>query len=92
MMSDIQHKPYRTDLIKAKMAVSEPRITQESLAESAGVSRTTVIALINGSPGVSYRSIKAVADALDISMAELFTPKPEQVMETTNEHSIPERA
>ncbi|MDQ3918115.1 MAG: helix-turn-helix transcriptional regulator [Acidobacteriota bacterium] len=71
-------KPYRVDLIRQAMAGREPRLTTIDLAELAGQSRGTISKIVNGSPNVRFASLKAVAEALGLSLEELFTPKPEQ--------------
>lgn len=70
-------KPYRTDRIRQAMAGKEPPMTSEDLAARSGQSRTTVSKILGGSPNIRLESLRAVADALDLSMQELFEPKEE---------------
>lgn len=62
---------YRDDLIRAAMAAQ--RLTNQKLAEKAGLSAFTVSLVRNGSPTVRLSTLKAIADALGISLADLFT-------------------
>lgn len=61
---------YRDDLIRAAMAAQ--RLTNQKLAEKAGLSAFTVSLVRNGSPTVRLSTLKAIADALGISLADLF--------------------
>jgi len=70
---------YRTDLINAAMGAQ--RLTNERLAEAAGIGIGTVSAIRNGDASVRLPSLKKLADALGLSLEELFTPKAEQEQE-----------
>lgn len=70
---------YRTDLINA--AMGSQRLTNPKLAEIAGVGIGTVSSVRNGDEGVTLPTLRKIADALGLSMQELFTPKAEQVQE-----------
>ena len=71
-------KPYRNDRIRSAMAAHEPPLTTEQLADLSKQSRTTISKITNGSPFIRLISLIAVADALGLSMRELFTPREEQ--------------
>ena len=66
-------KPYRNDLIKGAMAAND--ITVESLCGMTGLASDTLRRIRNGEPNITLTSLMAVAVALGLSMAELFTPK-----------------
>jgi transcriptional regulator with XRE-family HTH domain len=66
---------YRTDLING--AMGKQRLTNEQVAEKAGVTTKVVSAVRNGKENIELPSLKKVADALGLSMEELFTPEPE---------------
>jgi transcriptional regulator with XRE-family HTH domain len=68
---------YRADLIRAAMASPNPKLTNEDVAEKAGLSTFTVSAIRNGHPDVRLSSLVRVADALSLDMRQLFEPKPE---------------
>lgn len=70
---------YRTDLINAAMGAQ--RMTAEQLAEKTGIGLTTISVIRNGHPNPTYTTLKKVADALGLTMQDLFTPKPEQAEE-----------
>jgi len=65
---------YRTDLINAAMGAR--RMTNPQLAQKADLDPATISKIRNGDPKVKLPSLCAVADALGLSMEELFTPKP----------------
>lgn len=73
--------PYRHDLIRSAMAQHEPPITTERLAELSRQSRTTISKIVNGSPYIRLVSLMAVAEALGLSMQELFTVKSDQILD-----------
>ena len=66
---------YRDDKIRAAMAAQ--RLTDEQLAEKIGVSRGTIGLLRAGKGNPRYSTLKSVADALGLSMQELFEPRAE---------------
>jgi hypothetical protein len=65
--------PYRIDLINAAMGAR--RLTNETLAKLAGVGTMTVSRIRNGDERVMYITLKVVIEALDLTMAQIFTPK-----------------
>lgn len=65
---------YRDDKIRSRQA--EKDWSNEVFAEKAGVNINTVTALRRGDI-VSLPTLKKAADALELSMQELFEPKPE---------------
>ena len=65
--------PYRTDLING--AMGSQRLTVEDLATKSGVSPKTVSFVRNGNPNIKLPTLKAVADALGLTLQELFEPK-----------------
>jgi transcriptional regulator with XRE-family HTH domain len=67
---------YRADLIRAAMASPKPKLTNEDVAEKAGLSAFTVSAIRNGHPDVRLSSLVKVADALGLDMQQLFAPIP----------------
>lgn len=51
----------------------EKGITQEELAEMAGISRVTISKLeTNGSEGIKLSTMKALGKALDVSIESIF--------------------
>ena len=48
-------------------------MTQEELAEKAGVSKDLIAKVETGLTGARYQNIQAIADALSVDAAELFT-------------------
>ena len=75
-------KPYRNDLIKGAMAAND--ITVEALCGLTGLAPDTLRRVRNGEPNITLTSLMAVADALGLSLEELFTPK---VGEAQNEQA-----
>lgn len=68
---------YRVDLINAAMGAE--RLTNEQVAEKAGVSPKVVSAIRNGRENIELPSLKKVAGALGLTMQQLFEPEPETV-------------
>jgi transcriptional regulator with XRE-family HTH domain len=66
---------YRVDLINAAMGAK--RLTNESLGELTGLSAKTISFVRNGDPNVKLPTLRAVADALGLTMSELFEPREE---------------
>ena len=64
-------------------AMGRDRLTNEKVAEMAGLDPATVSKIRNGNANATLASLKKVADALGLSMADLFTAKPEQAQEET---------
>ena len=65
--------PYRIDLINAAMGAR--RLTNERVAESAGIGVTTVSRVRNGDPAVGYLTLKKVVEAIGLTVAEVSAPK-----------------
>ena len=65
--------PYRIDVINAAMGAQ--RLSNERLAEKAGVGIMTVSKIRNGQPQVGYVTLKKVVEALGLTMAEIALPK-----------------
>jgi transcriptional regulator with XRE-family HTH domain len=61
--------PYRIDLINAAMGAR--RLTNEAVAEKAGVGVTTVSRIRNGDPKVGYMTLKKVVEAVGLTVAEV---------------------
>ena len=61
--------PYRIDLINAAMGAR--RLTNEVVAEKAGVGVTTVSRIRNGDPKVGYLTLKKVVEAVGLTVAEV---------------------
>ena len=53
------------------------RLTNETLAEKAGVGPPTVYRVRNGYPHVGFMTLKKVVEALGLTMAEVTTPNPQ---------------
>lgn len=66
---------YRNDLIKGAMAAGD--ITKDRLAEMTGLSLDTLRRIRQGETNVNLSNIILVADALDLTLEQLFAPKPE---------------
>jgi transcriptional regulator with XRE-family HTH domain len=65
--------PYRVDLINAAMGAR--RLTNERVAELAGVGPSTVSRIRNGYTTIGYMTLKKVVEALGLTMAEVSTVK-----------------
>jgi len=52
-------------------------MTAEQLAEKTGLGLTTISAIRNGHPNPKTTTLQKVAEALGLTLAELFTPKAE---------------
>lgn len=50
-------------------------LSQEKLAAKAGVSRLTIAEMESGKANITTRTLKKVADALDVEVLEIWTPK-----------------
>ena len=61
--------PYRIDLINAAMGAR--RLTNETVAEKAGVGVATVSRIRNGDPKVGYLTLKKVVEAVGLTVAEV---------------------
>lgn len=70
-------KAYRTDRIRQAMVGKEPPMTSEELAAASDQSRTTVSKILSGNPNIRLESLRAVSEALGLSMQDLFEPKEE---------------
>jgi len=57
------------------MAAQQPPWTNETLAQKAQLSPTTVSAIRNGSANILLSSLMAVAQALEIDLSQLFESK-----------------
>lgn len=66
---------YRDDKLRAAAAVR--RLTHDQIAEISGVSRPNITQVLNGKQEPRLSTLKAIADALGLQMAELFEPLPE---------------
>jgi transcriptional regulator with XRE-family HTH domain len=51
------------------------RLTNESLAELAGVGPTTISRIRNGYTTIGYMTLKKIVEALGLTIAEVSTPK-----------------
>jgi transcriptional regulator with XRE-family HTH domain len=67
---------YRNDLINAAIGVQ--RLNNEQLARLTGLNVNTISAIRNGKPTVSVPTLRRVAEALGIPMADLFKRESEQ--------------
>ena len=65
--------PYRIDVINAAMGAQ--RLSNERLAEKAGVGIMTVSKIRNGDTQVGYVTLKKVVEALGLTMADIALPK-----------------
>jgi len=63
------------DFIRVEMA--RQRLTQTEIVSRTGLSPNTVSAICNGR-NTRISTLQTFADALGLSMAELFTPKPQE--------------
>lgn len=68
---------YRDDKIRA--AKGAMNLTDQELADRAGVSRSTVSNACNGKP-INGTKLEAIALALDIPFADLFEPRPQKAV------------
>lgn len=51
----------------------QKRLTQEELAERAGITRTTICNIENGvQDDIKVKNLKKIADALEVSLSELI--------------------
>lgn len=76
---------YRDDLIRAAMGAQ--KMSQAALAEKSDLNPNTISAICRGKENVEIPTLKKVADALGLSLQELFTPKPE-VSEAEEEKAV----
>jgi transcriptional regulator with XRE-family HTH domain len=67
---------YSPDAINAAMGAQ--RLTNEKVAEKAGVAPKTVSAIRNGFPGVTLPTLSRIANAVGLDVVIQFTPKVEQ--------------
>jgi transcriptional regulator with XRE-family HTH domain len=67
------HTIYRDDKIRAAMAAK--RLTNEEVAQKAGLSTVTVSFIRNGKGDAKISSLGAIATALDMELTELFEPR-----------------
>ena len=65
-----ESRPYRVDLINAAMGAR--RLTNDVVAEKAGIAPKTVSAVRNGDPNVKVLTLAAVASAVGLTMEEVF--------------------
>ena len=65
---------YRDDLIRAEQAAQN--LTVEQLAEKSNLNKNTISNIRNGKESVELPSLQKVADALGLSMSELFQKTP----------------
>ena len=61
--------PYRTDLINGAMGAQ--RLTNELVAQKAGVSAKSVSAVRNGDPNVGLLTLKKVVEAVGLTVSEV---------------------
>jgi transcriptional regulator with XRE-family HTH domain len=73
VISEERSPDYRTDVINAAMGAQ--RLTNEALAQKAGVSAKTVSWVRNGDPNVGLPTLKSIATALGLELHQLFEPK-----------------
>ena len=64
-----KHPPYRIDLINAAMGAR--RLSNERVAQKAGVNPITVSRIRNGYEAVGYVTLKRVVEAIGLTMAEV---------------------
>lgn len=69
-MSSEKPKPYRIDLINGAMGAQ--RLTNDVVAERAGVAPKTVSAVRNGDPNVGLPTLTSIAEVLGLTMEQLF--------------------
>lgn len=67
---------YRIDLINAAMGAR--RMTNEELAAKSGLAIRVISEIRNGKRNPTVATLKAVADALGLTMSELFTEQDAQ--------------
>lgn len=67
---------YRDDIIRAEMAAQ--RITEETLAEETGLSRSTISEVRNGKGNPTVSTLSIIAKKLQIPLARLFEPNPKR--------------
>lgn len=66
---------YRADLIRA--AQGAKKLTNEALAELSGLNVNTISSIRRGKEHVEVPTLEKVANALGLSMQQLFEPKSE---------------
>jgi transcriptional regulator with XRE-family HTH domain len=62
-------------------AMGRERLSNDRVAEMAGLDPATVSRIRNGNPNATLSSLKKVADALSLSLEIRFTAKAEQTQE-----------
>ena len=61
--------------INLKEVRIDKRLTQEELAVKSNISRQTIVAIENDpSYNVTYKTLTSLADALDVTVDQLFLP------------------
>lgn len=73
---------HRADLIRSKLG--ELNISKSELARRTGLNPNTITAICRGDEALPS-TLKKVGDELGFSLAELFTPKAEQVQQVQEE-------
>lgn len=74
--AELEPLKYREDLINARMGAR--RWTNEVLADKAGVGVNQVSAVRNGAPNIRLQTLHAICRALDLTLRDVFEPKPEE--------------
>jgi transcriptional regulator with XRE-family HTH domain len=74
---------YATDLINGAMGAH--RLTNEKVAEIAGVTPKVVSAVRNGKENIMLPSLRAVAEAVGFEVEIRFNPKPQSIEEARPE-------
>jgi transcriptional regulator with XRE-family HTH domain len=67
----------------------QKQLTQKQLAKRAGLHHNTIVRLEDGDEGVQGRTLKQVADALDISLPALWSLVPEREPQRGDKTSSP---
>jgi|SRR6266567_731354 len=66
---------YRADRVRAEMAAQE--LSLEEVANRANLNVKSVMAVRKGASNIGLLTLKAVLDALGLTLREVFEPKPE---------------
>ena len=74
--SGTQDRPQPVDLaIRVRELRKQREWTLEQAAQKAGLARSTLSKIENGQMSPTYDALKKLADGLDISVPQLFTPR-----------------
>ena len=69
-------------MLRIKEILKEKSVTGKELADIIGVSKTSMSAIVSGQSFPKPETLKAIAEALDVDIRDLFQPTKESAKET----------